>query len=222
MHKTFEEKSLTEVAVMVSLVFTLTLVSVIGNGSFLAIFARFKIFRNFPNIIFANQALADLLNTLLNLPLFAVYFVLQTGWLKGKTWAIISCSLYLEFTLLNQVSMFAQMLDRFLALELDLKYFTWKTSRKAKIAVAFMWLLCTVMVVLSSIPMFDVNFDGEPLMVSRVKILRQTKPVIALFMGVLFIGTSVLGILTSYSISQKKTQVRKLFSSKMSYSFQCL
>ena len=63
--------------------------------------------------------------------------------LKGKTWAIIAASLHLEFALLNIVSISVLMLDRFLALYLELRYFAWKTPKKAKIAVFLMGLLCT-------------------------------------------------------------------------------
>ncbi|KAJ7374657.1 hypothetical protein OS493_004998 [Desmophyllum pertusum] len=51
--------------------------------------------------------------------------------LKGKAWAIISSSLHLELALLNLVSMSVLMLDRFLAVYLDLKYFTWKTNQES-------------------------------------------------------------------------------------------
>ena len=126
---------------------TLSLVSTIGNGSFLAIFVRFKNLRNFPNILFANLALVDLLNGLINVTLYALKFTPAAS-VKGK-WAIICSSLHLAFILLNLVSMSALMLDRFLALYLDLKYFTWKTTKKAYVTVALIWLVCTVLVPLS-------------------------------------------------------------------------
>ncbi|KAL9966295.1 hypothetical protein ACROYT_G024348 [Oculina patagonica] len=201
-----QEKSFATQAAMMFLAVTLTFIAVIGNGSFVAIFARFKVFRNFPNILFANLALIDFLNALGNVPLFAMYFVLQTSWLTGKTWAIISSSLNLEFALLNLVSMSVLMLDRFLAVYLDLKYFTWKTPKKAKIAVFGMWLVCTILTAISSVPLFGMDFEGEPLIVSRIKIFRERKLVVASLMVLSTITSTVLGMLTNYFINQKKKQ----------------
>lgn len=196
-------------AAMIFLAVTLSFISVLGNGSFMAIFARFKMFRNFPNILFINLALIDFLNALVNVPLFVMYFVLQTIWLTGKTWAVISSSLNLELSLLNLVSMSVLMLDRFLAVYLDLKYFTWKTPKKAKIAVFLMWLFCTILVVIFSVPLLEMDFGGKPLIVSRGKIFRERKLVLKLLMALFTITSTVLGSLTGYFIHQKKKQVRK-------------
>ena len=184
--------------------------SLIGNGSFLAIFARFKVFRNFPNILFANLSLVDLVNALVNVSLFAITFVLYTPWLRGKTWVIISTCFHLQFTLLNLVSMFALMLDRFLVLYLDLKYFTWKTTKKAKIAVLLMWMFCTTVTALSSTSFINMDFgDNVPLGESRGKIFEKRKPFVGSLMALFTAASTVLGILTTYAIYQKKKQVRK-------------
>ena len=165
-----QEQPFASQAAMIFLAVTLSFISVLGNGSFMAIFPRFNVFRSFPNILFINLALIDFLNALVNVPLFVMYFVLQTSWLTGKTWAIISSSLNLELSLLNLVSMTVLMLDRFLAVYLDLKYFTWKTTKKAKIAVFLMWLVCTILVVIFSVPLLDMDLGGKPLIVCRKKI----------------------------------------------------
>ena len=188
----------------------LTLVSTIGNGSFIAIFNRFKNLRNFPNILFANLAVVDFLNALINVPLFVLYFVMKPSWLKGKTLAIISSSLHLDFTLLNIVSMFALMVDRFLALYLDLKYLTWKTTKRAYFAVLLIWLSCTMVVAIVAIPLFDMDFDNQTLKESRLIIFNQRKSFVASIMATFVTAATVLGILTSYIIYQKKNQVREV------------
>ena len=188
----------------------LTLVSTIGNGSFIAIFNRFKNLRNFPNILFANLAVVDFLNALINVPLFVLYFVMKPSWLKGKTLAIISSSLHLDFTLLNIVSMFALMVDRFLALYLDLKYLTWKTTKRAYFAVLLIWLGCTMVVAIVAIPLFDMDFDNQTLKESRLIIFNQRKSFVASIMATFVTAATVLGILTSYIIYQKKNQVREV------------
>ena len=182
-------KTFTGQVIISTLTATLLLVSTIGNGSFLAIFVRFKNLRNFPNILFANLALIDLLNALINVPLYALNFTPVTNSMKGK-WTIMCSSLHLEFTLLNIASMSALMLDRFLALYLDLKYFTWKTTKKAYVAVALIWLVCTVLVPLSSMSVFQMDLD-LPYEESRRKIVQQRKKFFASAMDATATATAV-------------------------------
>lgn len=204
------QKSFAAQAVMAFLTVKIMLVSLIGNGLFLAIFARFKVFRrSFSNILFANLALVDLLKTLVNLPLFAVSFILEPSSLKGKTWAIISASLHVEFAFLNIVSMSALMLDRFLALQLELRYFTWKTTKKAKIAVFLIWLLCTTTVTLSAVPLLDMDqLEGVPLNEARGMILEERILVSAPLTAFFTIASTVLGFLSVFAINQKKKEVK--------------
>ena len=200
-------KTFTGQVIISTLTATLLLVSTIGNGSFLAIFVRFKNLRNFPNILFANLALIDLLNALINVPLYALNFTPVTNSMKGK-WTIMCSSLHLEFTLLNIASMSALMLDRFLALYLDLKYFTWKTTKKAYVAVALIWLVCTVLVPLSSMSVFQMDLEDVPHAESRMKIFEHRKNFITPTFAIFTTAATVLGILTNYTIHQKKKQVR--------------
>ncbi|XP_078352765.1 uncharacterized protein LOC144637573 [Oculina patagonica] len=206
-----QEKSFATQAVMLSLIVLLTFVAIISNGSYLAIFTRFTAFRrNFTNILLASLAVVDCFNALFNFPLFAIYFVVELYWLKGKTWALISSSLHLEFFLLNLVSMTALMVDRFFAVHLGLKYFTWKTTKKAKIAVFLMWLVCTIVMVLLAVPLFNMDLDGMPVATSRKVIFEKRGLIVASVIVLFTIASSVLGILTCCSIYQKKKEVREL------------
>ena len=191
----------------------LTLVSTIGNGSFIAIFNRFKNLRNFPNILFASLAVVDFANALINVPLFVLYFVMKPSWLKGKTLAIISSSLHLDFTLLNIVSMFALMVDRFLALYLVLKYLTWKTTKRAYFAVLLIWLGCTMVVAIVAIPLFDMDFDNQTLKESRVIIFNQRKRFVASIMAT-FVTAACDWILNElHNLPEEKPGKRSAISS---------
>ncbi|XP_078352763.1 dopamine receptor 2-like [Oculina patagonica] len=204
-----QEKSFTTEVAMVFLTVLLTFVTVIGNGFYLAIFARFKVFRrNFTNILIASLAVVDCLQALFNVPLFTLFFVVEPSWLKGKAWAIISYSLRLEFGFLNLVSMTALMVDRFFAVHLPLKYFTWKTTKKAKIAVFLIWLVCTIVVVLLAVPLFNMDLDGMPVGTSRKVIFEKGVLIVGPGVVLFTIASTVLGILTCYSICQKKKEVR--------------
>ena len=201
------QNTVTSQVIISTLTATLSLISTIGNGSFLAIFARFKNLRTFPNIFFANLALVDLLNALINVPLYAINRAPVTNSMKGK-WAIMCSSLHLEFTLLNIASMSALMLDRFLALYLDLKYFTWKTTKKAYVAVSLIWLVCTVLVGLLAMSAFEIDLEDVSFGESRRKIFEHRKKFIASTMVIFTAAATVLGILTNYTIYRKKKQVR--------------
>ena len=203
-------KSFATQAVMIFLASTLILATIVGNGSFLAILVRFRVFReNFTNILFASLAVVDCLNALCNVPLqFITYIVVQPHSLKGKAWAIITSLLHMEFALLNLVSMSALMLDRSLAVYLGLKYFTWKTTKKAKIAVFLMWLVSTIVVVLAAIPVFYMDLGGVPLEQSQEKIFQERQLFTVPLFALCTLASTVLGVLTCYSIHQKKKEVR--------------
>ena len=204
--KTFASK-----VIMSSLDSSLTLVSIIGNGSFIAIFVRFKNLRNFPNILFVNLAVVDFLNAVINIPLYLFSFVWETSWMRGKTLAVISSSLHLEFVLLNMVSMFAIMLDRFLALRLSLKYYTWKTTSKAYAAVVLIWLICTVLTALSTISLLQMDMEADTTMAeAREKIFQHRKEITASTMAVFMAASTVLRALTGYTIYRNKKKVGKI------------
>ncbi|KAL9965501.1 hypothetical protein ACROYT_G029307 [Oculina patagonica] len=201
-----QDESFSIKTAIISLAVILTIVSIIGNGSFLAIFARFKVFRrNFSNILFANLAVVNFLNPLFNVPLFDI-IVAEPSWLQGKAWAIISTSLHMEFNLLNLFSMTVLMLDRFLAVYLGMKYFTWKSAKKAKIAVFIIWLLCAIVVVLFAVPLFSMELDGVQIIASGGTLFKKRKIIIAPIIAFCTIASTVLGILTSYAIHQKKKE----------------
>ena len=204
--KTFASK-----VVMSSLDSSLTLVSIIGNGSFIAIFVRFKNLRNFPNILFVNLAVVDFLNVVINIPLYLFSIVWETSWMRGKTLAVISASLHLEFVLLNMVSMFAIMLDRFLALRFSLKYYTWKTTSKAYVAVVLIWLICTVPTALSTISLLQMDMEADTTMAeARENIFQQRKEITASTMAVFMAASTVLGVLMGYTMYQNKKKVGKI------------
>ena len=81
----YPAKPLLSMVIMGVLTVTLTSTSVLGNGFVLAVIGRFKSLRTVPNILVANLALVDLLNAVINLPLYILYAVLEASWFRGKT-----------------------------------------------------------------------------------------------------------------------------------------
>lgn len=122
--------------------------ALLGNGIVLGIVARFKKFRTLPNILLANLALIDSLNALVNIPMYLPSGVLEVKWFKGSHLAIVSLFLFFLFMILNLASMLVLLVNMLLAIKIDLKYFTWKTNKRALAIVLVEWLVCLTVVVI--------------------------------------------------------------------------
>ena len=201
-----EDSSFMTISVLAFLSF-LALFAVLGNGLVLGIIARFKKLRTFPNILIANLALADFFNTFISTPMHLLYAVLKVNWFTGKTLAIISLSSFSLFTFVNVVSMLVLLVNMFLAITFDLKYFTWKTNTKAIIIVLVEWLvgfICAVLLCLN----YDVNLqqDASVLTYHR-EILGKGKPISPVITSAFLVIAVALSAMILVSIQKKKRQV---------------
>ena len=201
------EKPLSATIFMVLLLLSLAVFSVIGNGFVLGIVARFKKLRNYANILIANLALVDLLNALINMPMFLLYGVLEVSWFKGKTLAILCLLFYRLLQLLNITSMLILLVNVFLALTFDLRYFAWKTEEKAIAIVVVEWLACLVAVSLSCLLLFDINLQDSHVIIYRQVYFTKNRffllPILCLFI----VSVIVWGVLVFCSTRKKKLQV---------------
>lgn len=201
-----EDSSFMTISVLAFLSF-LALFAVLGNGLVLGIIARFKKLRTFPNILIANLALADFFNTFISTPMHLLYAVLKVNWFTGKALAIISLSSFSLFTFVNVVSMLVLLVNMFLAITFDLKYFTWKTNTKAIIIVLVEWLvgfICAVLLCLN----YDVNLqqDASVLTYHR-EILGKGKPISPVITSAFLVIAVALSAMILVSIQKKKRQV---------------
>ena len=185
----------------------LALFAVLGNGLVLGIIARFKKLRTFPNILIANLALADFFNAFINTPVYLLYAVLKVNWFTGKTLAIISLSSLSLFTFVNVVSMLVLLVNMFLAITFDIKYFTWKTKKKAIIMVLVEWLVgfsCAVLLCLNC----DVDLQQDASVSTyRNEVLGKGKPIAAAITSAFVVIAVVLSAMIFGSIQKMKRQV---------------
>ena len=185
----------------------LALFAILGNGIVLGIIARFKKLRTFPNILIANLALADFFNAFINTPVYLLYAVLKVNWFTGKTLAIISLSLLSLFTFVNVVSMLVLLVNMFLAITCDVKYFTWKTNKKAIIIVLVEWLVgfsCAVLLCLNC----DVDLQQDASVSTyRNEVLGKGKPIAAAITSAFVVIAVVLSAMIFGSIQKMKRQV---------------
>ena len=185
----------------------LALFAILGNGIVLGIIARFKKLRTFPNILIANLALADFFNAFINIPVYLLYAVLNVKWFRGKTLAMISISSFSLLTFVNVVSMLVLLVNMFLAITFDLKYFTWKTNKKAIIIVLVEWLVgfsCAVLLCLNC----DVDLQQDASVSTyRNEVLGKGKPTAAAITSAFVVIAVVLSAMIFGSIQKMKRQV---------------
>ena len=215
----YQAKPLFAKVIMNILTAILILVSVVGNGFVIAVIARFKTLRrSVPNILVANLAVVDLLNSAVNLP-FHLISNSEASWYRGKTLALVVVFLSRLFVFLNLASMLAMLANAYLAIAYDFKYLAWKTKKKALICVFLIWFISIVTMILFSIPSFYINTipDGH-VNEYRAAILKRAKYYIIPFMGLFILGGAVLGFLTTRSIKEKKKKVFK-FPDVLLFSF---
>ncbi|KAJ7371220.1 hypothetical protein OS493_027334 [Desmophyllum pertusum] len=198
-----QPKPLLTKVIMSVLTAILTSSSMLGNGFVLAVIGRFKSLRTVPNILIANLAVVDLLNSAVNLPLHLIT-ILEASWYRGKTLAIMNSFLNRVFVALNLASMLAMMVNTYLAIAFDFKYFTWKTKKKALVCVFLIWLFSIVMVMLLSIPLLDINIGEANVSEYRAEIFKQGKHFVAAYLSLFIISGGVLSFLTTRSIKKKK------------------
>ena len=192
----------------------LALFAVLGNGIVLGIIARFKKLRTFPNILIANLALADFFNAFINIPMYLLYAVLKVNWFTGKTLAIISLSSLSLFTFVNVLSMLVLLVNMFLAITFDLKYFTWKTNKKAIIIVLVEWLVGFSCAVLSCLNC-DVDLQQDAsILTYRREVLGKGKPIVPVIISAFVVIAVVLSAMIFGSIKKMKRQV-SLFCFRM-------
>ena len=185
----------------------LALFAILGNGIVLGIIARFKKLRTFPNILIANLALADFFNAFINIPMYLLYAVLNVKWFRGKTLAMISIFSFSFFTFVNVVSMLVLLVNMFLAITFDLKYFTWKTNKKANIIVLVEWLVgfsCALLLCLNC----DVDLQQDASVLTyRNEVLGKGKPIAPAITSAFVVIAVVLSAMIFGSIQKMKRQV---------------
>ena len=193
-----------ETILMASSLVLLTTISLFGNGLVIGILARFKNLRTLPNILLANLALGNFLNTLINMPLFLLYEALQLSSFMGKKLGIMVTYFSRLFTLLNLSSMLVLLFNVFLALTFDLRYFTWKTNEKAIAIVLVEWFVCVILTSSTVLPHLDVDLENGNVYEYRQLFYRQDKYFLGPLMAFFIVCAITFGLLVIYAVQRKK------------------
>lgn len=194
-------------AVMSALTVALMSGAVFSNGSVLIVIARFKSLRTVPNLLIANLAVVNLLNAAINMPIHMIYTILEASWYRGRPLAIMTSFFTRLFTTLNLVSMLALLANVYFAIAFDLKFVAWRTNEKAVACSCLIWVICTVLVVLSCILLLNIDLGNAPVTEYRGEIFKQGKYFTAAGMAFFITCGAVIGIMTNLSIKKKKKKV---------------
>ncbi|XP_078357460.1 beta-2 adrenergic receptor-like [Oculina patagonica] len=200
----YPAKPLFTKVLMTVLTAILTSASVVGNGFVLAVIARFKSLRTVPNILVANLALVDLFDVVINIPSYMIYTVFEASWFSGKVLAFTTTILNRLFLILNLASMLTMMVNMYLAISFDLKYLGWKTNKKALVCALLIWFVSIVTVMLSLIPLLDIDLGDAHVIEYREEIYKQGKHFAASFMASFIICGAIVSFCTIRAIKKKK------------------
>ena len=147
--------------------------SIIGNSLICLLLIRFKTLRTVPNILIANLAVIDILNALSNMPLMIMWYICKVPFLKGRSISWFVVTWYVLFMYLTVFNLIVLTMDRYGAIVHGLRYHSWKTINKAKVAVLFVWLLAAAYTYGMFILGLDTDLGDAPVLVYRIHYLRK-------------------------------------------------
>ena len=111
------------------------------------------------------------------------------------------------FIILNLASILALMVNMYFAIAFKLKYFAWKSNKKAVVCSSVIWLVCALMVVSCASPLFSIDLGDAHVIDYRAEIYKQGKSVAASFMAFFIVCIGVISFLTIHSIKKQKNKV---------------
>lgn len=156
-----------------------------------------------------NLALVDLLWAIINMPIFLSDGFSETDQFEENTFALVTFSLQFGFIILNLASTVALMLDRFQAVQMELRYYIWKTKKKkAFLTAALIWLTCSILVLLATSPVLGIDQAHGSCEEYRWLIFEKGKPYITSILVFFIVFAVGLGLMTIYTIRKKEKQVK--------------
>ena len=147
--------------------------SIVGNAIVCLLLIRFKTLRTVPNFLVANLAFIDLLNAMTNMPLMIMWYICKMPFLKGHLVSWLITSWYALFMYLTVFNLTVLTMDRYGALVHGFRYHSWKTTNKAKISVACVWLLAAAYTYGSFIPGLHIDLGDAPVLVYRTQYFKK-------------------------------------------------
>lgn len=141
------------------------------------------------------------------MPMYLVFGILEVSWYNGKNLAIITLFMARLFMALNLTATLVLLVNVFLALTFDLRYFTWKTNEKAVAIVIIDWVVCFVLIFLSCSTLFHIDLQDTHVVVYRQAYFAEQRTLLVSFMAALVLCLIIFCILVFISLRKMKLQV---------------
>ena len=104
--------------------------------------------------------------------------------------------------------MLVLLVNMFVAVTFDLKYFTWKTNKRDIEIVLFEWLACFIFAVLITLQCRDVDLQQDASVLTyRREVLGKGKPIAPVIISAFVVIAVVLSAMIFGSIQKMKSQV---------------
>ena len=183
------------------------LVAVLSNASILLLVVRFKSLQTVGNLLSANLAVVDMLNAAINMPIHLLYTLLEPRLFRGPGFAFLITFLQRVFVFLNLASMLVLLANMYFGIAFNLRYYAWKSNRKAGLCCVLVWLTCTLLAQLSCLSIHSIDLGDSPVGRYRAEIFKQGKhQFIAVALCVLF-GGIMFVVLIACSIRRNRKKV---------------
>lgn len=200
-----------EKIIQCSLLATLSVASLIGNGFIFVLLVRFKFMRTSANVLVANLAIWDILLALIQTPLYIGYAVLKLPQIRGRE---VSLSIQTVNYLLGLgaiSSMILLMSDRLMVLAYGWKYMTWKLPGKIFLVILVQFTFTVSLTMCLTLPLYSIDL-GNATYEDYSKLYRSTEYT---FVGKLTLASflvlfTVLGVMTRMSIVRQRKTLHQL------------
>lgn len=104
--------------------------------------------------------------------------------------------------------MLVLLINAFLAITFDLRYYTWKTNDKAIAIVAFEWLSCVVLSSLFCLQVFYIDLGNAPVTLYHHVYVAKNLTFVRTIMFLFIVSTIVFGVLVLWwSVRRRKLHV---------------
>ncbi|KAL9965699.1 hypothetical protein ACROYT_G029537 [Oculina patagonica] len=117
----------------------IVIIGVVGNVLTLFAIIRYEPLRDVTGMFLANLAVADLLQSVIGMPLIATS-AFRDQWIFGETLCTISGLTNSLFCIASVLTLTAVAVDRWLAIVYPLEYRSWVTFARARMVLVYIWL----------------------------------------------------------------------------------
>ena len=122
------------------IIIAIIITGAVGNCLTLFVFYRYDPLRDVTGLFLANLAVADLLQSVIGMPLIATSAFYEE-WVFGEILCTISGATNSLFCITSVLTLTAVSVDRYLAIVHPLEYPTWLSMKRSKMVVVCLWLM---------------------------------------------------------------------------------